>query len=69
MRQMSSRIATKVASAAAVALIVELADLALDKAGLPADRFRLGRKILKSGIGAATAALIGKVLYDDAEER
>lgn len=59
---MPSRIATKVISAAAIALIVELADLGLDKIGLTGKKYRLVRKVLKSGIGAASGALLGKVL-------
>jgi hypothetical protein len=59
---MPSRIATKVISAAAIALIVELADLGLDKIGLTGKKYRIVRKVLKSGIGAASGALLGKVL-------
>lgn len=59
---MPSRIATKVISAAAIALIVELADLGLDKIGLTGKKYRIVRKVLKSGIGAATGALLAKVL-------
>lgn len=59
---MPSRIATKVISAAAIALIVELADLGLDKIGLTGKKYRIVRKVLKSGIGAAGGALLGKVL-------
>jgi len=59
---MPSRIVSKVISAAAIALIVELADLGLDKAGLTDKKYRIVRKVLKSGIGAASGALIGKVL-------
>jgi hypothetical protein len=59
---MASRIVTKVISAAAIALIVELADLGLDKLGLTDKKYRVVRKVLKSGIGAASSALIGKVL-------
>jgi hypothetical protein len=61
---MPSRVATKVISAVAVAVIVELTDLVLDKFGLPADRFRIARKILKSGISAASGTLVGKVLRE-----
>ena len=59
---MPSRIATKVISAAAIALIVELADLGLDRLCLTDKKYRIVRKVLKSGIGAASGALIGKVL-------
>ncbi len=59
---MPSRVVTKVISAAAVALVVELTDLALDKSALSADRFRLARKIIKSGVGAAAGALLAKAL-------
>jgi hypothetical protein len=48
-------------------LIVELTDLALDKTALSADKYRIVRKILKSGVGVASGALIGKVLHE-AEE-
>ena len=64
---MPSRIVTKVISAAAVALIVELTDLALDKTGLSDKKFRIVRKVLKTGVGAASGALIGKILHDAAE--
>jgi hypothetical protein len=65
---MPSRIVTKVIGAAAIALIVELADLGLDKIGLTDKKYRIVRKVLKSGIGTASGALIGKVLNgaDDA---
>ena len=59
---MPSRIATKVISAAAIALIVELAGLGLDKIGLTDKKYRIVRKILKSGVGVVSGALIGKVL-------
>lgn len=59
---MPTRIATKVISAAAIALVVELADLGLDKIGLTGKKYRIVRKVLKSGIGAATGALLAKVL-------
>ena len=59
---MPSRVVTKVISAAAVALVVELTDLALEKSALSADRFRLARKIIKSGVGAAAGALLAKAL-------
>ena len=64
---MRSRLVTRVITAAAVALIVELTDLALDKTALSADKYRIVRKILKSGVGVASGALIGKVLRE-AEE-
>ena len=64
---MRSRLVTRVITAAAVALIVELTDLALDKTALSADKYRIVRKILKSGVGVASGALIGKVLHE-AEE-
>jgi hypothetical protein len=51
-----------VLSAAAVALVVELTDLALDKIGLSDNKFRIVRKVLKTGVGAASAALLDKVL-------
>src|ERR1022692_1664477 len=60
--QMPSRIAAKVISAAAIALIVELAGLGLDKIGLTDKKYRIVRKILKSGVGVVSGALIGKVL-------
>jgi hypothetical protein len=59
---MPSRIATKVISAAAIALIVELADLGLDKIGLTGKKYRIVRKVLKSGVGVVSGALIAKVL-------
>jgi hypothetical protein len=59
---MPARIATKVISAAAIALIVELADLGLDKIGLTDKKYRIVRKVVKSGVGAISGALIGKVL-------
>ena len=59
---MPSRIVAKVIGAAAIALIVELADLGLDKIGLTDKKYRIVRKVLKSGIGAASCALVGKVL-------
>src|SRR5450432_2572550 len=65
--QMPSRIATKVISAAAIALIVELADLGLDRLGLTDKKYRIVRKVLKSGVGAASGALIGKVLSGSEE--
>jgi purine-nucleoside phosphorylase len=61
---MRSRIVTRVISAAAVALIVELTDLALEKTALSDDKFRVVRKILKSSVGAASAALLGKFLRE-----
>jgi hypothetical protein len=61
---MASRIASKVARAAAVALIVELTDLALDRAGLTAGRYRMARKVIKAGAGAAGGMLIAKILGD-----
>lgn len=63
---MPSRVVTKVISAAAVALVVELTDLALEKSALSADRFRLARKIIKSGVGAAAGALLAKALQQAA---
>jgi hypothetical protein len=65
---MPSRVVTKVISAAVVALIVELTDLALDKTGLSDKKFRIVRKVLKTGVGAASGALLGKVLHDAAEK-
>jgi hypothetical protein len=62
-----SRLVTRVLTAAAVALIVELTDLALEKTVLSADKYRVVRKIVKSGVGVASGALIGKVLHE-AEE-
>jgi hypothetical protein len=62
-----SRLVTKVISAAAVALVVELTDLALDKTGLSADKFRVVRKILKSGVGVASGALLGRILHETEE--
>ena len=59
---MPSRIAAKVIRAAAIALIVELADLGLDKIGLTDKKYRIVRKVLKSGVGVVSGALIGKVL-------
>ena len=64
---MPSRIATKVISAAAIALIVELADLGLDKIGLTDKKYRIVRKVLKSGVGVISGALIGKVLSGSKE--
>jgi hypothetical protein len=61
---MPSRIATKVISAALVALAAELTDLALDKAGLTASKFRIARKVLKASVGAATGAAVAKVLHE-----
>lgn len=65
---MPSRVVTKVIRAAVVALAVELTDLALDKTMLSADKFRLVRKILKAGVGAACGALLAKVLHEAGEE-
>jgi len=65
---MPSRVVTKVIRAAAIALAVELADLAMDKTMLSADKFRLVRKILKAGVGAACGALLAKVLYEADEK-
>jgi hypothetical protein len=65
---MPSRVVTKVIRAAVVALAVELTDLAMDKTLLSADKFRLVRKILKAGVGAACGALLAKVLHDASEE-
>src|SRR6266568_6857540 len=65
--QMPSRVVTKVIRAAVVALAVELTDLALDKTMLSADKFRLVRKILKAGGGAAGGALLAKVLHEPSE--
>ena len=59
---MPSRIVTKVATAAAVALVVELTDLVLDKVGISEERSRLARALLKSGVSAASGVLLGKVL-------
>ena len=64
---MPSRVVTKVIRAAAIALAVELADLAMDKTMLSADKFRLVRKILKAGVGAACGALLAKVLHEAGE--
>jgi hypothetical protein len=64
---MPSRIATKVISAAAIALIVELADLGLAKIGLTDKKYRIVRKVLKSGVGVISGALIGKVLSGSEE--
>jgi hypothetical protein len=66
---MASPIVSKVARAAAVALIVELTDLALDRAGLTAGRYRLARKVVKAAAGAAGGMLIAKVLTDSDGER
>jgi hypothetical protein len=65
---MPARIATKVISAAVVALAAELADLVLDKAGLSAKKFRLVRKILKASVAAATGAAVAKILHDASGE-
>jgi hypothetical protein len=59
---MPSRVVTKVISAAAVALIVELTDLVLDKIGISEDRSRLIRAILKSGVAAASDVLLGGII-------
>jgi len=64
---MPSRIATKVISAAIVALTAELTDLALDKAGLSAKKFRIARKVLKASVAAATGAAVGKLLHEASE--
>jgi len=64
---MPSRIATKVISAAAIALIVELADLGLDKIGLTGKKYRIVRKVLKSGVGVVSGALLAKVLSETEE--
>jgi hypothetical protein len=61
---MSSRIVSKVVRAAGVALIVELTDLALDRAGLTAGKYRVARKAIKAGAGAAGGMLIAKILGD-----
>jgi hypothetical protein len=69
MKSLLSRIATTVARAAAVALMVEVAEIAIDRAGIPADgKFAILRRILKAGVGAAGGAVIGKILHDQAEE-
>jgi hypothetical protein len=65
---MPSRLVTKVIRAAVIALAVELTDLALGKTLLSADKFRLVRKILKAGVGAACGALLAKVLHEASEE-
>jgi hypothetical protein len=67
---MRSRIATKVINAAVVALVVELADIALDKYGPPAARNKLVKRMVKSGVAVAAGVVLGKVLSpaDDAGE-
>jgi hypothetical protein len=64
---MRARIVTKVIGAAAGALIIELADLALDKAGITEEKSRITRAILKAGVAAAGGALLG-VLLDAGDE-
>lgn len=61
---MRSRIATRMISAAAAVLIVELTDLALDKIGLSEERSRVARAILKASVSAAGGVLLGSVLSD-----
>jgi hypothetical protein len=59
-------VVTKVIRAAAVALIVELTDLVLDKVGVSEDR-RILRKVVKASVSAASGVLLGKVLHEAGE--
>jgi len=61
---MRSRVATRVISAAAAVLIVELTDRALDKIGLSEERSQVARAILKASISAAGGVLIGAAIGD-----
>jgi hypothetical protein len=61
---MGSRIVSRVARAAAVALIVEVTDLALDRAGLTTGKYRVPRKMIKAGTAAVTGMMIAKLLRD-----
>ena len=61
---MRSRIATKMISAAAAVLTIELTDLALDKIGLSEERSRVARAILRASVSAAGGILIGAALGD-----
>lgn len=62
---MAARVVTKMISAATVAVAVELTDAALDRAGLTAGKYRIFRKVLraalKSAVGYACGAALGKV--------
>jgi hypothetical protein len=53
---------TRVLRAAAVALLVELTDLALDRAGLSAAKYRIPRRVIKAGVGAVGGALLDRTL-------
>jgi hypothetical protein len=56
----TSRILTKVIKAAAVALVVELADVGLEKSSLSRGRFRVVGKILKAAVAAGANSLLDK---------
>ena len=47
---------------------VQTCALPIYKTLLSADKFRLVRKILKAGVGAACGALLAKVLHEASEE-
>jgi hypothetical protein len=59
---MAARLVAKVVSAAAVALVVELTDIALERAGLSGRKHRIVRKMLRSAVGSACGAVVGRVL-------
>jgi len=59
----------KVVSAAAVAMVAEATDVALDKMGVTGDRFGLMRALLKSGVAATSAVLLGNMLNEPDEEQ
>jgi hypothetical protein len=69
---MAARAVTKMVSAAAVALVVELTDMALERAGLSGPKHRILRKVLRSAVGSACGAVVSRVLAqapDDAASR
>jgi hypothetical protein len=58
----TARLTNKAIKAAAIALLVELTDVALDKLGLPPDRFVVVRKALKTGVGTVGNSLLARCL-------
>lgn len=66
---MASRMVTRVVRAAGVAVIVELTDRALDRAGLTADKYRIARRLIKACTATVGGVLIAKVLGDFDGER
>ena len=55
---MRAGIASKVVGAAVGTLAIELADLALDKAGLSKENAQVARVIARAGVSAATTLLL-----------